>query len=67
MQRTLPVMRPHATRLRELRGERDIHDIAAESGVDWRTLAMFELGSATDRFQFNTINQIAIFYGVPIE
>lgn len=67
MQCIPPVMRPNAARLRELRGDRDIRDIGASAGVDWRTLAIFEGGQATDRFQYNTINQLAHFYGVPID
>lgn len=66
MQRKPPVMRPNAARLRELRGDTNIKDLAVACGVDWRTLAIFETGQATDRFQFNTINQLAVHYGVPI-
>lgn len=58
-------MRPNAQRLRELRGARSVHEVAAASGVDWRTIAGFELGSGTDRFQYNALNQLAFHYETP--
>lgn len=60
-------MRPAADRLRELRGDRNLKDVAAEAGVDWRTLASFETGDSTDRFQYNTINFLAAYYEVPFD
>lgn len=59
------VMRPNADRLRELRGNQGLRDVASAAGIDWRTLASYELGEGTEKFQYNQLNRLAYFYDVP--
>lgn len=62
-------MKPNASKLRDLRGATgmSVREAASAANIDWRTLASYELGEGTEKFQYNQLNQLASLYNRPLD